>query len=268
MPRSPDSTREPLLTVGGLSLDYYNSTATRGKTSQIICITSRTLPSHQNWGLVQSFGLAKTRAYYRHHRESARLWTQIMCFRMIQPTPEDQHSWEGYNLVDVKLTLKGSDWTVVWVVLDLSAQWLFFFCNSHCFIEYLNESWMIITHAGFFLRYNRNLQNTVQFWMKVWVLTLGTICLRDAAPSACSHCPAAYVGISAHIEGVYCSVIAVCNRACDFVKAPNTTGHLTGRQAIITGRTRQKIHPVTFLVTEHVESRPGSESHSAVKHGW
>lgn len=65
---------------------------------------------------------------------------------------------------------------------------------------------------------------------------------------------------------VYCSVVGVCSGACDSIKAPNTTGHLTGRQAIITGRTRQKIHPDTFCIKECADSRPGFELHGAVRH--
>lgn len=65
---------------------------------------------------------------------------------------------------------------------------------------------------------------------------------------------------------VYCSVVGLCSGACDSIKAANTTGHLTGRQAIITGRTRQKIHPDTFCIKECADSRPGFELHGAVRH--
>lgn len=67
---------------------------------------------------------------------------------------------------------------------------------------------------------------------------------------------------------VYCSVIHLWGAVqgsmwlCEGSKHDRTPD----REAIITGRTRQKIHPETFFIKEHVDRRPGFELHGAVKH--
>lgn len=85
-----------------------------------------------------------------------------------------------------------SDWAIVWAILDGSALWDSFVIFS-CIL-------LIECFAGtccfFFpllcLRNNKTtVKHTFKFWTSNWVLTLGSICLRDAVYNAliCAHCP-------------------------------------------------------------------------------